>query len=211
MSYVVKEIFRSLQGEGHHAGTPVVFLRFVGCNIWDGVEQNRQVCAAIKGRCAAWCDTDFTGTGSTRYADPDALAEAVHAAAAGARIPVVITGGEPGLQLDADLVRAIHRRGHSVHVETNGTVQLPNVDWVCVSPKPPSKVVPSNCYDEVKVVFPAFDPAPFAKVADKRLVQPQYDADPAVREKNVTDAIAWVMEHPGWRLSLQQHKIVGLP
>lgn len=210
MSYVVKEVFRSVQGEGHHVGAPVVFVRFAGCNIWDGVEDHRARCAG-KGRCAMWCDTDFRPEGATRYATPESLADAAHDAAGGHPVPVVLTGGEPGLQVDAALVKAIRRLGHAVHAESNGTVELPALDWLCVSPKPPAVVTTRARIDEVKVVVPAFDPTPFARLAPKRFVQPQDDADPVKREANVRAAFDWVMAHHGWRLSLQTHKILGVP
>lgn len=210
MSYTVKELFLTLQGEGVQSGSRAVFLRFAGCNLWSGREQDRATA-----QCT-FCDTDFVGTdgeGGGKFADSEALADAVERAwAAGddGRL-VVITGGEPMLQLDSSLVDSLHRRGFRVAVETNGTIPaVEGLDWVCVSPKAGTEVVQRKG-NELKLVWPqeGLDPAELETWDfDHFLVQPMDCAD---RKAAVDAAIRLAMERPRWRLSLQAHKAVGLP
>jgi 7-carboxy-7-deazaguanine synthase (Cx14CxxC type) len=212
VGYAVKECFVTLQGEGHHTGRRAVFVRFAGCNLWSGREADRHKGA---GGCARWCDTDFVGTdgpGGGHFADANALADKVRTqwgdASAGF---VVCTGGEPLLQLDRALVDALHVRGLTVAIETNGTLAVPDgIDWVCVSPKQGGRVVLTRC-DELKVVIPqrGLDPREFDNiVATHRYVQP---LDGPERVVNTALAVRWCLEHPAWRLSLQTHKLLGIP
>jgi 7-carboxy-7-deazaguanine synthase (Cx14CxxC type) len=209
MTYAVKEIFLTLQGEGVQSGSRAVFLRFAGCNLWSGREDDR-----ASAQCR-FCDTDFVGTdgeGGGKFASADALARAVESAwGAGseARL-VVITGGEPMLQLDAALVDALHERGFRVAVETNGTLPaVGGLDWVCVSPKAGTDVV-QRSGDELKLVWPqeGIDPAELEGWDFRHfLVQPMDCAD---GKAAVDAAVRLAMERPRWRLTLQSHKVVGL-
>lgn len=208
MSYAVKEIFLTLQGEGMQAGRRAVFLRFSGCNLWTGREQDR-----ANAQCT-FCDTDFVGMDGEnggRY-EADALAARVETLwGSGERRLVVITGGEPLLQLDAPLLDALHARGFEVAVETNGTIAAPaGIDWICVSPKGKAEVV-QRSGNELKLVWPQpdVDPGEIATWAfDHFLIQPMDCADAATARDA---AIAFVMAHPRWKLSLQSHKLIGLP
>ena len=210
MTYAVKEAFLTLQGEGMQAGSRAVFLRFAGCNLWSGREADRA--AAI----CNFCDTDFVGTdgvGGGKFAAPETLAGHVERlwGESRERRLVVITGGEPMLQLDVALIDALHMQGFRIAVESNGTLPAaPGIDWLCISPKAGSEVV-QRSGDELKLVWPqpGIDPAEletwdFANY----LVQPMDCAD---REAALQAAIALAMERPKWRLTLQAHKIVGLP
>jgi 7-carboxy-7-deazaguanine synthase len=208
--YSVKEIFYTLQGEGANAGTPAVFCRFAGCNLWSGREADRA--AAV----CNFCDTDFVGTdgpGGGKFADAQALARAVEAAwptgVASHRF-VVCTGGEPLLQLDPDAIEAFHARGFRVAIETNGTLAPPaGVDWVCVSPKA-SAALALRSGNELKLVYPQDDALPerFEALAfDHFFLQPM---DGPARERNTREAIDYCLAHPRWRLSLQSHKIIGI-
>jgi 7-carboxy-7-deazaguanine synthase len=211
MSYTVKEIFYTLQGEGAHAGRPAVFCRFAGCNLWSGREADRAdaICN--------FCDTDFIGTdgpGGGRFATAVELAAAVKAAwpADGGGTPyVVCTGGEPLLQLDAEAVDALHAAGFEVAVETNGTQPAPpGLDWICVSPKAgaPLHLTSGN---ELKLVYPqpGADPDAFVGLDFRhRFLQPM---DGPQRRENTAAAAAYCLSHPAWRLSLQVHKLIGLP
>jgi len=209
MSYAVKEIFLTLQGEGGQAGRAAVFCRFAGCNLWSGREADRA--AAV----CTFCDTDFVGMdgpGGGRFEDAKALASAVENAWTGgedARL-VVLTGGEPLLQVDEALVAALHARGFSIALETNGTLAAPpGVDWICVSPKADAPVV-QTVGQELKLVFPqpGVDPARFEHLAFERfLLQPM---DGPQREANARAAIAYCLAHPRWRLSVQTHKYLGI-
>jgi 7-carboxy-7-deazaguanine synthase len=209
MSYAVKEIFLTLQGEGGQAGRAAVFCRFAGCNLWSGREQDRAT--AVCG----FCDTDFVGLdgpGGGRFATVDELAAAVERAwegGAGDRL-VVLTGGEPLLQLDDALIEALHARGFSLALETNGTLPAPaGVDWVCVSPKADAPVVQTTG-QELKLVYPqkGVDPARFEGLDFERfLLQPMDGPD---REANTAAAIAYCLAHPRWRLSIQTHKYLGI-
>jgi 7-carboxy-7-deazaguanine synthase len=209
MAYSVKEIFYTLQGEGRNAGRAAVFCRFAGCNLWSGREQDRA--AAV----CTFCDTDFVGTDGTgggKFADAEALAAAVDAewAGAGAGKMVVLTGGEPLLQVDAALTAALHARGFEIAVETNGTIAPPaGIDWLCVSPKSTAPLAVKRG-DELKLVYPQSEalPARFEQLAfDHFLLQPMDGPDLVA---NTQAAIAYCMAHPRWRLSVQTHKVVGI-
>lgn len=209
MTYAVKEIFYTLQGEGANAGRPAVFCRFAGCNLWSGREADRA--AAVCG----FCDTDFVGTdgpGGGRFASPDALAEAVEACWGASRDQrlVVCTGGEPTLQLDPPLVGRLRARGFAVAVESNGTLPCPAVDWLTVSPKAGTRVVQRRG-DELKLVFPQPDLPPEAVEGwdfAHFFLQPM---DGPELEANTRAAAAFCLANPRWRLSLQTHKLIGLP
>jgi 7-carboxy-7-deazaguanine synthase (Cx14CxxC type) len=212
MTYAVKEIFYTLQGEGANAGRPAVFCRFAGCNLWTGREADRRdaVCR--------FCDTEFVGTdgpGGGRFTSPKALAGAV-AAEWPAGVPagrplVVCTGGEPLLQLDPPLIEALHAAGFEIAVETNGTVVPPaEIDWVCVSPKAEAPLV-VVAGDELKLVYPQAggDPERYAGLEFRHFfLQPM---DGPAREANTRAALAYCLAHPRWRLSLQTHKLLGIP
>jgi 7-carboxy-7-deazaguanine synthase (Cx14CxxC type) len=210
MSYAVKELFLTLQGEGGQAGRAAVFCRFAGCNLWSGREADRA--AAV----CTFCDTDFVGMdgdGGGRFATPEALAgaaEALWRGPAGAPRLVVCTGGEPLLQLDEALIAAFHARGFEVAVETNGTLPAPEgLDWVCVSPKADAPLAQTSG-QELKLVYPqpGVDPAQFEGLAFERfLLQPMDGPD---RAANTEAAIAYCLQHPRWRLSVQTHKYLGL-
>ena len=210
MSYAVKETFLTLQGEGVQSGSRAVFLRFAGCNLWSGREQDR---AAAQ---CNFCDTDFVGTdgpGGGKFADPQTLAGHVERlwGKGGEGRLVVITGGEPMLQLDEALVGALHERGSRVAVESNGTLAAtPGIDWLCVSPKAGTNVIQRRS-NELKLVWPqpGIDPAELENWDFEHfLVQPMDCTD---RDAAMDAAIALAMERPKWRLSLQAHKVVGLP
>ena len=208
MSYAVKEIFLTLQGEGMQAGRRAVFLRFAGCNLWSGRERDR-----AEADCR-FCDTDFVGTDGVnggRY-DAEGLADTVSRLwQEGERRLVVITGGEPLLQLDAPLIDALHARGFEIAVESNGTLPAPpGIDWLCVSPKAGTEVV-QRAGNELKLVWPqpGIDPAELARWDfDHFLIQPMDCADARAA---LDQSIAFVMDNPGWELSLQTHKLIGLP
>jgi len=209
MTYTIKEIFYTLQGEGAQAGRAAVFCRFSGCNLWTGREQDRATATCT------FCDTDFVGVGPDggRFATPDALAAAVDAAWAGddaARKLVVCTGGEPLLQLDEAAIGALHAVGFEVAVETNGTQPAPaGLDWICVSPKATAPVVLTRG-DELKLVFPQRDAPPerFAALDFTHWFLQPMDG-PALAE-NTAHAIEYCKAHPRWRLSVQSHKMVGI-
>ena len=213
MTYVVKEIFYTLQGEGANAGRPAVFCRFTGCNLWTGREADRShaVCQ--------FCDTDFIGTdgpGGGSFKTAVALAGAVRAAwpaesSTAARPLVVCTGGEPLLQLDAEAIAALHDAGFEIAVETNGTQPAPpGIDWICVSPKAAAPLVLTAGH-ELKLVFPqaGAEPERFRGMAFQHFfLQPMDGTD---RARNTALAVAYCMAHPEWRLSLQTHKMLGIP
>lgn len=215
MNYSVKEIYYTLQGEGTNVGRAAVFCRFAGCNLWSGREVDR-----VRGpSCSRWCDTNFVGTdgpGGGRFATPDELAAAVaaawpHGASARARPFVVATGGEPLLQLDEPAVRSFHTLGFEVAIETNGTRLPPSgVDWVCVSPKSGMELVLRRG-DELKLVFPQIgaEPELFADLDFKHFhLQPLDGPDVG---NNTRRAVDYCLAHPRWRLSLQTHKLLGIP
>ena len=209
MSYAVKEIFLTLQGEGMQAGRRAVFLRFAGCNLWSGREQDRA------GAQCNFCDTDFVGTdgpGGGKFAEAERLADHVERlwGEKGEDRLVVITGGEPMLQLDEALIDALHRRGFRVAVESNGTLPaVAGIDWLTISPKAGTEVVQRRG-DELKLVWPqpGIDPADLEGWDfDHFLAQPMDCPD---RQAAIDAVIALAMERPKWRLSLQAHKVVGL-
>jgi 7-carboxy-7-deazaguanine synthase (Cx14CxxC type) len=209
-SYAVKECFLTLQGEGVQSGRRAVFLRFAGCNLWSGREQDRE-----SAQCT-FCDTDFVGTdgkGGGKFRSPDELADQVMTlwGEGNEQRLVVITGGEPMLQLDEALVDALHARGFRVAVETNGTLPaVSGLDWICVSPKAGTEIVQRRG-DELKLVWPqeGIDPAELESWQfDHFLIQPM---DCEEREQALQAAIRLAMDRPKWRLSLQAHKVVGLP
>jgi 7-carboxy-7-deazaguanine synthase len=208
MTYAVKEIFYTLQGEGAQAGRPAVFLRFAGCNLWSGLEKDRAQ-AVCK-----FCDTDFIGTDGTdggKFADAESLARMVSQKWPGGGTPyVVCTGGEPLLQLDAALIAALHNKGFEIAIETNGTLEPPpGIDWICVSPKAdaPQRLKRG---DELKLVFPQAG-APPEKYAGQGFrhffLQPM---DNAAQAANTAAATAYCMTNPQWHLSLQTHKLLGI-
>ena len=209
MSYAVKELFLTLQGEGGQAGRAAVFCRFSGCNLWSGREEDRAQAACD------FCDTDFVGMdgpGGGRFPSPESLARAAGLLwrGAGDRL-VVCTGGEPLLQLDVALIDAFHAEGFEVAVESNGTLPAPpGLDWICVSPKGTTAVVQTSG-DELKLVYPqaGVDPSAFEGWAFARfLLQPKDGPD---RAANTEAAIAYCLSHPKWRLSVQTHKYLGIP
>jgi 7-carboxy-7-deazaguanine synthase (Cx14CxxC type) len=209
LSYAVKEIFLTLQGEGAHAGRAAVFCRFAGCNLWSGREQDRAAATC------QFCDTDFVGTDGTlggRYATADDLADTIASQWAGEHACryVVLTGGEPLLQVDADLIDALHARGFTIGLETNGTIKPPDgVDWICVSPKAGAELVVRQGH-ELKLVYPQADamPAAFADLAFERFsLQPMDGPDVAA---NTERAVNYCIRHPQWRLSVQTHKTLGI-
>ncbi|HVV83107.1 MAG TPA: 7-carboxy-7-deazaguanine synthase [Kofleriaceae bacterium] len=213
MTYAVKEIFHTLQGEGAQAGRAAVFCRFAGCNLWSGRAADRGRGA---GGCSAWCDTDFVGTdgpGGGRFATAAALAAAVRGAwrGEGGRPLVVCTGGEPLLQLDDAAIAALHDAGFELAIETNGTIPVPaGVDWVCVSPKAGAPLVVTGG-DELKLVHPqaGIDPAAFEGLAFRHwFVQPMDGPEAAA---STAACVAYCLAHPRWRVSLQTHKLLRIP
>ena len=210
MSYAVKEMFKTLQGEGAQAGRTAVFCRFTGCNLWSGREADRA--SAV----CQFCDTDFIGMdgeGGGRFADAAALVAALAQVwgPGRARRFVVFTGGEPLLQLDAALVAAAHDAGFEIAVETNGTQVPPDgLDWICVSPKAGADLLLTSGH-ELKLVYPqpGLDPAQLAGLAFAHyFLQPM---DGPARAENTQAAVAYCLDHPQWRLSVQTHKMVGIP
>ncbi len=211
MTYSVKEIFYTLQGEGANMGCPAVFCRFAGCNLWSGREPDRAnaVCQ--------FCDTDFVGTdgdGGGKFHDASTLAAAIACAWRGGGKPdeklVVLTGGEPALQLDTQLVAALHAAEFEIAIETNGTLRLPHgIDWICVSPKADAALSVTEG-DELKLVFPQALAMPqrFEDLAfDYFFLQPM---DGPNREENTQRAIDYCLAQPRWRLSVQTHKLLGI-
>ena len=210
MTYAAKEIFLTVQGEGGQAGRPAVFLRFAGCNLWNGLERDRA--AAV----CTFCDTDFVGTdgdGGGKFATADLLADHVASMWRGREGDprlVVCTGGEPLLQLDAPLIEALHARGFEIAIESNGTLAGPaGIDWICVSPKADAPVV-QTAGQELKLVFPQAKAMPdrFEGLDFERFwLQPMDGPDQAA---NTAAAIEYCLTHPKWRLSVQTHKYIGV-
>ena len=211
MTYSVKEIYYTLQGEGARTGRPAVFLRFAGCNLWSGREQHRAeaVCR--------FCDTEFVGTdgpGGGKFESAADLAEAVagHWPDSTGEPYVVCTGGEPLLQLDAAAIEALHARGFEIGVETNGTIEAPDgIDWLCVSPKGSAPIVQREG-EELKLVYPQEEgeaqPENFESLAFRHFyLQPLYDEN---IDENTRQAVGYCLEHPRWQLSLQTHKLLGI-
>lgn len=211
MPYAVKELYYTLQGEGAHTGRPAVFCRFARCNLWSGHEADR-----AKAICQ-FCDTDFVGIdgpGGGEFEEPKQLARAIAKtwpAEADHSPFVVCTGGEPLLQLDQPLVEALHEEGFEIAIETNGTLSPPSgIDWICVSPKAGAKLVLQKGH-ELKLVFPqaGAEPGAFTQLDfEYFFLQPMDGPD---RKRNTELAIAYCQQHPLWRLSLQTHKILGIP
>ncbi len=202
MNYRVKEIFYSIQGEGHHAGRPATFCRFSGCNLWSGKEQDRH-----KAICK-FCDTDFVG--GDIYETAEELADAIAAFWKTKQHRfVVLTGGEPSMQVDYALLTALKERHFYIAIETNGTREtLTGVDWICVSPKAGTYIA-QDCGDELKLVYPqnGIDPASYEGMRFHRFsLQPEYSD----RERATAKAIAYCLEHPKWNVSLQTHKLMGV-
>jgi 7-carboxy-7-deazaguanine synthase (Cx14CxxC type) len=208
MTYSVKELFYTLQGEGAQAGRAAVFCRFTGCNLWTGREQDRATAVCT------FCDTDFIGTdgeGGGKFATADALADAIAKAWPGGGKPyVVCTGGEPLLQLGTPLIDALHARGFEVAVETNGTQPAPpGLDWICVSPKADAPLVLTSGH-ELKLVYPQplAQPERFAGLDfENFFLQPM---DSVLKREHTKAAVDYCMQHPQWRLSVQMHKVVGI-
>ncbi|HEY1708292.1 MAG TPA: 7-carboxy-7-deazaguanine synthase [Rhizomicrobium sp.] len=209
MTYSVKEIYFTLQGEGAQTGRAAVFLRFAGCNLWTGLERDRATATC------RFCDTDFVGTDGVnggKFGTAEGLAEAVVAQWPGGGKPyVVCTGGEPTLQLDEALIAALHERGFEVGVETNGTLPAPpGLDWICVSPKAGTELV-QTFGSELKLIYPqaGAEPEKYIGLAfDNFFLQPM---DSPQRAANTQAATAYCLAHPRWRLSLQTHKLIGIP
>lgn len=213
MSYSVKEIFATLQGEGAQAGRPSVFCRFTGCNLWNGKESDRH-----KAHCQ-FCDTDFIGTDGEnggRFRDAESLAEKIdllwHKNTADSHHKyVVFTGGEPLLQLDTPLIHAMKKKNFEIAVETNGTLIAPDgIDWICVSPKPGLELK-QKTGSELKLIYPqeALPPEFFAEYHFQHFWLQPMDND--ARLKNTEDCVQYCLKHPQWRLSLQTHKLIGIP
>jgi 7-carboxy-7-deazaguanine synthase (Cx14CxxC type) len=215
LSYFIRELFYSIQGEGYHSGRPAVFCRFAGCNLWSGKESDRE-----KAVCG-FCDTDFAGFDGPQgglFQTPEALSGKIEELWPGeniksARPLVVCTGGEPLLQLDAELVSALHKKGFEVAVETNGTILPPQgIDWICVSPKAKAQLL-LRSGQELKLVFPqpGAEPEKYAMLDFLYFfLQPMDSSDSPDREKNTRMALEYILSHPQWRLSLQMHKILGI-
>jgi 7-carboxy-7-deazaguanine synthase len=209
VSYAVKEIFLTLQGEGAHAGRAAVFCRFAGCNLWSGREEDR-----ASATCQ-FCDTDFVGTDGTlgnRYASAEDLADTIAQQWTGddCNRYVVLTGGEPLLQVDVPLIAALHARGFAIAVETNGTIEAPEgLDWICVSPKAGATLVLGRGH-ELKLVYPqaGAEPEKFAGLAFERFSLQPMDGPDIV--ENAARAVEYCLRHPQWRLSVQTHKSLGI-
>jgi 7-carboxy-7-deazaguanine synthase (Cx14CxxC type) len=210
MTYSVKEIYYTLQGEGAQSGRAAVFLRFAGCNLWSGIERDRA------GAVCRFCDTDFVGTdgpGGGKFANAATLARAVFTQwppGAKGKPYVICTGGEPLLQLDKSLVVALHEKGFEIGIETNGTMlPPPGVDWVCVSPKADAEQKLKHG-DELKLIYPqaGAEPERYAGQDFRNFfLQPMDNPD---RAQNTEAATRYCLEHPQWRLSLQTHKLIGI-
>lgn len=210
MSYAVKEMYYTLQGEGYHTGRPAVFVRFAGCNLWSGLERDRA------GATCTFCDTDFVGMdgpGGGRFECPGTLAATIRDTWPGDEASrfAVITGGEPMLQVDTDLIDALHAEGFEIAIETNGTLPVtPGIDWICVSPKANAALVQLTG-DELKLVYPQEDAPPerFAPLAFTHFFLQPMDGPNTTR--NTQRAREYCHHHPQWRISLQTHKLLGIP
>ncbi|MFA5949612.1 MAG: 7-carboxy-7-deazaguanine synthase [Hyphomicrobium sp.] len=208
--YAVKEIFYTLQGEGANAGTAAVFCRFAGCNLWSGREADRKTADC------SFCDTDFVGTDGAaggKFADADALAQRIALAWGDGTHHrfVVLSGGEPALQVDDLLIAALHSLGFRIAIETNGTIALPQgLDWICVSPKAGTTILQTSG-QELKLVYPqeGLEPEKALDLAfEHRFLQPM---DGAHQAENTRSAVRYCLAHPEWRLSVQTHKMIGIP
>jgi 7-carboxy-7-deazaguanine synthase (Cx14CxxC type) len=211
MTYSVKEIFYTLQGEGANVGTPAVFCRFAGCNLWSGREEDRQ------NAICKFCDTEFVGVDGVRggkFTAASVLAEAIEKEWPRddyAHRFVVLTGGEPGLQVDADLIKSLHELRFRIAIETNGTVDLPSgIDWVCVSPKADTELVTTSG-EELKLVYPQETAAParFEHLDFRHFFLSPMDGPE--RQRNTALATEYCRRNPKWRLSIQTHKVIGIP
>jgi 7-carboxy-7-deazaguanine synthase len=214
MTYSVKEMYYTLQGEGAHTGRAAVFLRFSGCNLWSGREEDRPQ-AVCK-----FCDTDFIGTNGVnggKFKSASTLTDRVKELWNGAsgKPYVVCTGGEPLLQLDVPLIRSLHSAGFEVAVETNGTLTAPDeIDWICVSPKADAEIV-QKTGNELKLVYPQKEPNvhphKFEHLKfENFFLQPMYVSDAEQRKQNIDETVEFCLENPQWRLSLQTHKFIGI-
>ena len=210
MKYSVKEIYYTLQGEGYHTGRPAVFIRFSGCNLWTGHEKDRS------GAICNWCDTDFVGTngingGKFSAEEITNIINSLWNVNVQTEPYVVCTGGEPLLQMDESLIKAIHKAGFEIGLETNGTMIPPDgIDWLCVSPKANADLVLKNG-NELKVVYPqcGMNPRMHEKLKfDHFYIQPMDGID---QKNNIKRSEKFVLDHPKWKLSLQTHKILGIP
>ena len=210
MKYSVKEIYYTLQGEGYHTGRPAVFIRFSGCNLWTGHEKDRS------GAICNWCDTDFVGTNGTNGGkfSAEEITNIINSLWKGnvqTEPYVICTGGEPLLQMDESLIKAIHKAGFEIGLETNGTMIPPDgIDWICVSPKANADLVLKNG-NELKVVYPqcGMNPRMHEKLKfDHFYIQPMDGID---QKNNIKRSEKFVLDHPKWKLSLQTHKILGIP
>lgn len=217
MSYSVKEVFYSLQGEGFHSGRPAIFCRMSKCNLWTGREEDRATAIC------QFCDTDFIGTDGQnggKFADAQALCQHLlqfWPTDSKGKIKehpfVVITGGEPLLQVDQSLIDQLHKHQFEIAIETNGTKSAPeNIDWICMSPKANAPIILESG-NELKLVYPQRDLMP-EKVADLDYeyfyLQPMDDKDPVITQQNIKQAVAYCLAHPQWKLSLQSHKLLGI-
>ena len=210
MKYSVKEIYYTLQGEGYHTGRPAVFIRFSGCNLWTGHEKDRS------GAICDWCDTDFVGTDGINGGkfSVEKIINIINSLWEGNILSepyVVCTGGEPLLQMDDSLIKAIHKAGFEIGLETNGTMIPPDgIDWICVSPKANADLILKNG-NELKVVYPqcGMNPRIHEKLKfDHFYIQPMDGVD---QKDNIKRSEKFVLDHPQWKLSLQTHKIMGIP
>jgi len=210
MKYSVKEIYYTLQGEGYHTGRPAVFIRFSGCNLWTGHEKDRS------GAICNWCDTDFVGTngingGKFSAEEITNIINSLWNVNVQTEPYVVCTGGEPLLQMDESLIKAIHKAGFEIGLETNGTMIPPDgIDWICVSPKANADLVLKNG-NELKIVYPqcGMNPRMHEKLKfDHFYIQPMDGID---QKNNIKRSEKFVLDHPKWKLSLQTHKILGIP
>ena len=210
MKYSVKEIYYTLQGEGYHTGRPAVFIRFSGCNLWTGHEKDRS------GAICNWCDTDFVGTNGINGGkfSAEEITNIINSLWKGnvqTEPYVICTGGEPLLQMDESLIKAIHKAGFEIGLETNGTMIPPDgIDWICVSPKANADLVLKNG-NELKVVYPqcGMNPRMHEKLKfDHFYIQPMDGVD---QKNNIKRSEKFVLDHPKWKLSLQTHKILGIP
>ena len=207
--YSVKEIFFTIQGEGCNLGKYAVFCRFTGCNLWSGLEKDRH-----KAICT-FCDTDFVGTNGlngNKYKNPDQITKKILSIWRTDDNPfVVLTGGEPMLQIDQGLINSFHKKKFKIAIETNGTINVPNeIDWICVSPKSGTKLI-QNHGNELKLIYPQknISPNKFEKMKfDHFFLQPKYDSD---YKNNVILARKFCEDNPKWKLSFQMHKFIGIP
>jgi len=214
VTYSIKEAFYTIQGEGYHVGTPAVFVRFTGCNIWSGREQDRERDAS-KGNCARWCDTDFRGTNGERggrYSAEGIAALVRELWPTNGEAHVVLTGGEPLLQIDQALVDELCGADVLVHVESNGSIEPPEgIHWLTISPKPPMVIAAKRC-DEIKLVYaPGVQPEQYEKLAPNLFLQPMWLPDPDARARECARVVEYVKKNPKWRVSLQTHKLLGIP